>query len=277
MHNIPVSNLLRARLVSAISGAAALAVISFLNPDPAAAAPGSPVVVASSGQAANVSGSMDLTTTGAIDPGDLIVVLAASGANQTPTQVSCVFAGPPVTSCSTSWDGKAPGFEEVRKAGEGMGVIWNGREAVDNSPIRARSFYTYATNAIASGATIRVGFGGAVGAKAVTVVVIPGAEVSGLLINGGNSSGPAQSGAITSSSPMPVPASSLFLAASYVVGGGTDAFIESSGFTHLHQTTNGAWPTIRVAYRLVSASGLVTYSLTNAAARTWISTYQVAR
>lgn len=219
--------------------------------------------------------SVDAATTATINPGDLVLFVAASASNQSPTSVGCYVASTS-NPCGLSWDGKSPG---LAMAGMTPGFS-NGSGSpqddgrMDNSPIRARTWTSYATSSIASGSKFSVFFRGAVGAKSVTVVVIPGAEVSAALAFGSaNGTGTAISPGATPS----LTTGQLVLAANFISGGGSDTYTEDAGFTFLHQTSAGAWPAIRVAYKLTVGSGPVSYTLTEGSSRTWISSYQVAR
>lgn len=258
------------RLLAGILG---LALFAAGSSPLAYAAPGTPTVAGSAGQTSGTADSLDVTTTATINPGDLVVIAAASASNQTPWTLNCVVSA---AACRTSWNGEANGANPAMTGvtSSNLTPLQNdGR--MDNDPIRARTFFTYATSTIASGATFKVQFPGAVGAKSATVVVIPSAQVSALLTFG-NATG--TSASISPGATPSIPTGQLVLATSFVSGGGSDSYTEDAGFTFLHQTSAGAWPAIRVAYKLTSGSGAVPYTLTNTtSSRTWISSYQIAK
>ncbi|WP_296597535.1 hypothetical protein [Phenylobacterium sp.] len=247
--------------------------VALLLASQSLAAPGTPTVAGSAGQASATSETLSISTTTAINPGDLVVLAVVSASNQTPIAADCLLSSS--AGCGLSWDGKE---RNLALAGTGapawMATLNQSFGAMDNSPIRARTWFGYATSNIPSGSTFRVNFGGAIGAKAATIIVIPGAETSAALSFGGTSGA---SGAITFGTTPVLAPSQLVLATSFISGGGTDSYTEDVGFTFLHQTSAGAWPAIRVAYKLTSFAGTVGYTLTDSTSRTWISSYQVAK
>lgn len=240
------------RLVAGILGLSLFAAGSNV----AYAAPGTPAVIASAGQTSALSQSLMVTTTATINPGDLVVIAVSSEANQAPTT--------PICQCPLSFSGVYPG-------GYGLTPAFTGA----SPSVRAATFYSYATNTIAIGTSFQILFGGAVGAKSATIIAIPGAQISDTIVYGGASGA---SGSISPGATPSIPAGQLVLATSFVSGGGSDSYTEDAGFTFLHQTSAGAWPAIRVAYKLTSGSGAVSYILTDSTSpRTWISSYQIAK
>jgi hypothetical protein len=239
---------------------------------PARAAPGAPVNAGSAGQTSGTGTTLTVTTTASIAAGDLIVVAAASASNQTPQIGGCSLSDG-TTACSLSFDGRAAGFSAMGSSGPDfrLGPL-DGYNATpgagDKDPMRARVFFSYATASIPSGATFNVVFAGAIGAKAAMVLDVPSAQVSARIDP--NQIGSGTSTSISCSPGNPVPASNLVLATSFVSGGGSDSYTEDAGFTFLAQTGAGAWPAIRVAYKLTSSSAVVPYTLTDASSRTWV-------
>lgn len=131
------------------------------------AAPSAPRVVATATQASGSSPSVTVTTTAPIIGGDVIVVIASGELNMRPWVVgNCTFcvsaAGQP------GWPPELIGLD---------GAV---------GQASARTYVAWAAQDVAAGAQIRVDFGGAAGAKAVTVLAISGAENFRVLATGGS-------------------------------------------------------------------------------------------
>lgn len=233
----------------------ALAALAAL---PALAAPANPRVVGTATQASGISPSVTVTTSGAINGGDLIMVIVAGELNINTTALSqCDF-------CVTNTG--------QHRAAELIGPWGQAAQA------RSRTFVAWAGQDVAAGGFIQISFGGAAGAKAVTVVAVSGADTYGVApsgTNGGYAAILAQ-GAGTSigwacTTNCSIAASLMMVNASIISGGGSDSYTEDAGWTFLHQSAAGAWPAIRVAYKASGAGGTFSYGLTNGSSRSWIS------
>lgn len=229
----------------------------------AEAAPGNPRVVGTATQASGSSASVTVTTSAAINGGDVIMLIAAGELNMVPWRVQC--------SCGVSSSGRP---DTGNPAEEWRVHVPSGEIA----QARARTWTTFASQDIAAGTTFTVDFGGTAGAKAVTMVAISGAEARGLGVTyatggtGGNlATGTGTAIGWTCTSNCSIAASLMMVNASVISGGGSDTYTEDAGWTFLHQSAAGAWPAIRVAYKASGAGGTFSYGLTDGTSRNWIS------
>lgn len=242
-------------LKSLLAPAAALAFAASLGIIPAAAAPSNPRIVGTATQASGSSASVTVTTSGAINGGDVIMIIAAGELNLRPLIANCSFC--------VSNSGSYGQFGAVDSAG----AFGEAGQA------RVRTLAATAAQDVSAGGQIRVDFGGPAGAKAVTVVAISGAEAYGLMPNGGSALASGTGTAIgwSCTASCSIAANLMMVNSSVISGGGSDTYTEDAGWTFLHQTSAGAWPAIRVAYKASGAGGTFSYGLTDGASRSWLS------
>jgi hypothetical protein len=213
-----------------------------------------PRIVGAASQPSNTSAFVNVVTTAPINGGDVIMLIAASELNMRPTNVGC--------SGVVTTDGRAD-------PNQGSGRFTGGGLVGDIAQMRSTMFLTYAGEDLPIGTTFSATFGGAAGAKAVTVVAISGASVYRVAPTLGVNSASGAGNAIgwTCS----VAANLMMVSASVVSGGAGDSYTEDPAWTFLGMSGPGAWPAIRVAYKSSGAGGAISYALTDVASRNWVS------
>lgn len=242
----------RNRILSALLGMFASALILAV---PAAAAPSNPRVVGTATQVSGSSASVTVTTSGAINAGDVLMIVAASDLNANSFRMVCKF-------CSS----------EVGQQGS---VDADFAPSGSVGQARARTYVGWAPQDAAAGSTLSVEFAGAGGAKSVTVIAVSGGEKYGVQATNGSAaiqaSGAGTAIGWTCATSCSVPGGLMMVSASVISGGGSDSYTEDAAWTFLHQAAAGAWPAIRIAYKATGAGGTFSYGLTDATSRSWIS------